>query len=398
MWWLLTIALFLLVVLLSTLLFRRRRQAEETINALNEQISHLDKQKSAIEARLQAREHALFNNMIEGVLWLDSHRRIQLINSALSHLLGIQGKVEGRPLMEVARMPQLLEAISETEQNGQIKAYDLELTSLEDRHLEVNGAVIANDATGPQGLILVFHDLTRVNQLEKTRQEFVANVSHELRTPLSIIKGYIETLLDGAKDDPTVAERFLHIIQRHTARLTLLIEDLLTLSRLESGQIRLKFEPTDVKQLLDHVLEELSARTRQDNVTIHNDLPDGLSLTIDSNRIYQVFLNLLDNAIKYGRHPGNVWVRVEEPDPDRTTIAVQDDGPGIPAEAQERLFERFYRADSARSRERGGTGLGLAIVKHIIHSHHGKIWLDSHPDRGTTFYFSLPRQSDGVSS
>jgi two-component system phosphate regulon sensor histidine kinase PhoR len=255
--------------------------------------------------------------------------------------------------------------------------------------LQVNAAAISNSAGEREGTILVFHDLTRLKQLERTREEFVANVSHELRTPLSLIKGYVETLLDGARNNPEVAERFLRIIERNTQRLDLLIQDLLTISALESERIKLVLQPVNLRPLADKIFADLNSRAENKNMELINELPD-LMAKADTNRIDQVLANLVENAIKYGRPHGQVSIGGKKIDGDEIEIHVSDDGPGIPAEALDRVFERFYRVDKARSRDQGGTGLGLSIVKHIVQAHGGKVWVESELGKGATFFFTLP--------
>ena len=228
-----------------------------------------------------------------------------------------------------------------------------------------------------------------MKQPERQREEFVANVSHELRTPLSLIKGYVETLLDGARNDPAVAERFLKIIERNTQRLDLLIQDLLTISALESERLKLELQPVNLHSLAEKVLGDLSSKAENKNVSLVNELPE-LTANGDVNRLDQVLANLVDNAIKYGRAEGSVRVGGKKLDDGRLEIFVQDDGPGIPPEAIDRVFERFYRVEKARSRDQGGTGLGLAIVKHIVHAHGGEVWAKSEIGRGATFFFTLP--------
>ena len=267
--------------------------------------------------------------------------------------------------------------------------YEMKLPGLEEHWLQINAAVIHGGDGRRLGAILVFHDLTRLKQLERTREEFVANVSHELRTPLSLIKGYAETLLDSARNDPALTERFLKIIERNTHRLDLLIQDLLTISALESGRIKLNLQPVNVRQLAEKVLGDLKTRAGAKSVKLVNDVPD-LTATADENRLEQVLANLVDNAIKYGRADGTVTIGGHKADEDKIEIFVQDDGPGIPPEALDRVFERFYRVDKARSREQGGTGLGLSIVKHIVQNHGGKVWVKSEPGKGAIFFFTLP--------
>jgi two-component system phosphate regulon sensor histidine kinase PhoR len=243
-----------------------------------------------------------------------------------------------------------------------------------------------------QGSILVFHDLTRLKQLESARKEFVANVSHELRTPLSLIKGYCETLLDGAKDQPEVASRFLLTIDRNAERLKLLIEDLLTVSELESGRVTLNLQPVSLRGSVEKVLGDYQKKATLRSIRLENRVPE-LTVRADSGRLEQVMGNLVDNSIKYGRESGYVSVEARDIEGGMVEICVRDDGPGIPPESLERVFERFYRVDKARSREQGGTGLGLSIVKHIVQSHQGRVWAKSEAGKGAAFFFTLPAAS-----
>jgi two-component system phosphate regulon sensor histidine kinase PhoR len=279
--------------------------------------------------------------------------------------------------------------VNQVEAKGQVLNYELKLPDLSERWLQVNAAAISNSNGEREGTILVFHDLTRLKQLERTREEFVANVSHELRTPLSLIKGYVETLLDGARNNPEVAQRFLKIIERNTQRLDLLIQDLLTISALESERIKLALLPTNLRLLADKIFADLHARAEGKNIQLINELPE-LTALADANRLDQVLANLVDNAIKYGRMQGRVIVGGKFVEDQKVQVYVRDDGPGIPSEALDRVFERFYRVDKARSRDQGGTGLGLSIVKHIVQAHGGKVWVESELGKGATFYFTLP--------
>jgi two-component system phosphate regulon sensor histidine kinase PhoR len=277
---------------------------------------------------------------------------------------------------------------------GQLLNYELELPDEERRFIQINANTLLDRQSRREGIILECRDLTRLRQLENTRREFVANVSHELRTPLSLIKGFAETLLHGAKDDPEVAERFLRTIEKHADRLTYLIEDLLTLSRLESGQIVMNTQSVGLLATVNQVLADLEPRVREKEVTVINEVEAGLSVRADADRLQQVLFNLVDNAVKYGKHAGQVRLGARRAEGGRVEVRVSDDGPGIPPAALHRIFERFYRADKARSREQGGTGLGLAIVKHIVQFHGGTVWAESAPDQGTTFFFTLPAQAD----
>jgi two-component system phosphate regulon sensor histidine kinase PhoR len=327
--------------------------------------------------------------MLEGLLLLDRSRKIYLANRAFKNLFGVKTEMRGKTVMEVLRLHELAELVERVEAEKQVFDYELKVPELHERWLQVNAALISNSAGEREGTILVFHDLTRLRQLERTREEFVANVSHELRTPLSLIKGYVETLLDGARNNPDVAEHFLRIIARNAERLDLLIQDLLTISALESGRVQLNLQPVGLRAITEKVFVDLRTRAGSRNVQLKNELPD-LIANADESRLEQVLANLVDNAIKYGRQNGSVIVGGKSLDGDKVEIFVQDDGPGIPAESLDRVFERFYRVDKARSREQGGTGLGLSIVKHIVQNHGGEVWAKSEQGKGATFFFTLP--------
>jgi two-component system phosphate regulon sensor histidine kinase PhoR len=327
--------------------------------------------------------------MLEGLLLLDRHRRIYLANRAFKNLFGLKTELRGKTIMEALRVHELAALVERVEADGQVLDYELKLPKLSERWLQVNAASIFDSAGQREGTVLVFHDLTRLKQLERTREEFVANVSHELRTPLSLIKGYVETLLDGARNDPEVAGRFLKIIERNAQRLDLLIQDLLTISALEAGRIKLNLQPVELRPLVEKVFADLKPPAAAKNISLVNSLPD-LAATADADRLEQVLANLVDNAIKYGRAQGTVTVGGHQADDGTMEIFVQDDGPGIPPESLDLIFERFYRVDKARSLEQGGTGLGLSIVKHIVQSHGGKVWVKSEPGKGATFFFTLP--------
>jgi two-component system phosphate regulon sensor histidine kinase PhoR len=219
----------------------------------------------------------------------------------------------------------------------------------------------------------------------------VANVSHELRTPLSLIKGATETLIDGAKQDPASVDKLLAIIDRHADRLTLLIDDLLLLAKLDSGRMSLNLQPLSLHEVVQETMEDFAPRAAARSMRLENGLAPDLLAQADPDRLRQVLSNLIDNAVKFGRQGGNVTISSRVLDEHWLELGVQDDGPGIPPEAKARIFERFYRVDKARSREQGGTGLGLAIVKHVVQAHGGDVRVESELGRGTTFYFTLPR-------
>lgn len=367
---------------------RRLRQQREQARA--EFTAESLRQHEQLVAETRAQQEALFNSMVEGVLLLDAAGRVQLVNESLRRLLALPEDPRGRQLLEAIRWPALPALVARAAAGERVQDVELESPGPHPRTLDVNAAAWLDRDGRTQGTILVFHDITRLKELENTRREFVANVSHELRTPLSLIKGFVETLQDGAKNDPATASRFLEKIEKHTDRLAFLIEDLLTISKLESGQAVLNLQRLELHAAAQHVLDDLQRRAADKSVTLRNEIATSLFARADADRLDQVFSNLVDNAIKYGRAGGEVIVGATTAGGGFVEVFVRDNGPGIPAEACERVFERFFRVDKARSREQGGTGLGLAIVKHIVQSHGGTVRVESEPGRGSTFLFTLP--------
>jgi two-component system, OmpR family, phosphate regulon sensor histidine kinase PhoR len=386
MWPCLTIAAIVIAIAIYFFWHRKFTRLQRKVQGEIEDFQR-HQQQTTIDAKAQ--QQVLFNSMLEGLLLLDRGRKIYLANRAFKNLFGVKTEMRGKTVMEVLRLHELAELVERAEAEKQVFDYELKFPELSGRWLQVNAAVISNSAGEREGTILVFHDLTRLKQLERTREEFVANVSHELRTPLSLIKGYVETLLDGAHKNPEVSEHFLHIIARNAERLDLLIQDLLTISALESGRVQLKLQPVQLHAVADKVLADLRSRADSRGITLKNELPD-LTCSADEGRLEQVLANLVDNAIKYGRPQGNVVLGGNNIGAEKIEIFVRDDGPGIPTESLDRVFERFYRVDKARSRDAGGTGLGLSIVKHIVQNHGGEVWAKSEPGKGATFFFTLP--------
>lgn len=351
------------------------------------ELLHQSRQQAALQQQTQ--QQAVYNSMVEGLLLLDESGRIQLANRAFVRLFGVASAVAGKTIIEVLRLHELAELVGQLGPDQPWVSRELKVAGDAELRLQVSAAAVLGGDDQRHGTILVFHDVTRLQQLERTREEFVANVSHELRTPLSHIRGYVETLLGGAKDDPEVATRFLQTIERNAGRLQTLIEDLLTISELESGRVTLNPQTVSLRAVLDKVREDFQARASVKGIALSSEAAD-LPVRADVGRLEQVVSNLVDNAIKYGRRGGRVVIGGRTTGDGQTEVFVQDDGPGLPAEALERVFERFYRVDKARSREQGGTGLGLSIVKHIVQSHGGQVWATSTPGQGATFFFTLP--------
>ena len=386
------LAVVVLTLALALLFFidrRRLRSSRELVSQLRGERDNAAQRQCEMEDQTRAERQTLFNSMVEGVVLLDRSDRIQLVNQSLEKQFMLSVDVRGQTLAEAFRRPELTQLLARLETERKVLSCDLEIGGNEARSFEVSASMVLDREGRPQGSIFVFHDLTRIRQLENTRREFVANVSHELRTPLSLIKGYVETLLDGAMTDPELTAKFLRTIERHSNRLTNLIEDLLTISRLESGQITLQLKTIPLRPFASSLMAEMQSRAQERGTALVNEIPEQLHGRADPDRLEQVFVNLVENAIKYGRAKGRVVVKGRAVN-GHVELCVADDGPGIPLEARERVFERFYRVDRARSRESGGTGLGLAIVKHIVQSHGGKVWLESEPGNGAQFYFTLP--------
>lgn len=367
--------------------WRAKFRAQQELRTAEIEAARQRQQQTSVDA--QAQQKILFDSMLEGLLLLDRAKKIHLANRAFKNLFGLKPELRGKTVVEALRLHELDELLSRVESEKQVLDYELKLPGLGERWLQVNAAAITNSAGEREGTILVFHDLTRLKQLERQREEFVANVSHELRTPLSLIKGYVETLLDGARNDPAVTERFLKIIERNANRLDLLIQDLLTISALESGRMKLNLQPVNLKALAERVFNDLHSKAEGKGTKLVCEIPE-LTANGDPHRLDQVLANLVDNAIKYGRASGTVAVGGRKLAGGMIEISVRDDGPGIPAEALDRVFERFYRVDKARSRDQGGTGLGLSIVKHIVQAHGGEVRAESEPGRGAEFFFTLP--------
>jgi two-component system, OmpR family, phosphate regulon sensor histidine kinase PhoR len=371
---------------------RRCRAFEKKFLAERREVERLRDLLELAGERAQVERQALFNSMAEGFLLLDRAGHVEAINQTLENFFSLQSDPRGKSIIEVFRLHELLELWEQVQRDGQVRRFELEVRGPSNRFFEVSAAGLRGRYGGIDGGVFIFHDVTRLKQLENTRREFVANVSHELRTPLTLIKGFVETLLDGAMNDPEVMQRFLRTISKHTDRLTFLIEDLLTISRLESGQIILNQQEIALRPLVERVVEDLQSRAAEREITLINDVAEDIEVLVDADRAQQVLFNLIDNGIKYGHPKG--FVQVGAGICDGVVRAwVKDNGPGIPTESVDRVFERFYRVDRARSRDQGGTGLGLAIVKHIVQLHGGKAWAESKPGQGSTFYLTLPKQN-----
>jgi two-component system phosphate regulon sensor histidine kinase PhoR len=374
---------------------------DDPIDALERRVAGMDRQLRSQLARAEAergRLEAVLRNMVDGVVVLGVDGRIVLCNAAAAVQLGIPsvGEFLGARLSALCRKPDVVglvdELLGSTEQPS---PREIVIESGQRRVLWVSAARLV-EPDGRHGAILVLHDVTRLRQLEAVRADFVANVSHELRTPLTAIRGYAETLLTGALDEPTRARSFVQVIERHSERLSRLIDDLLTLSDLELGRAALHPESLSIAEAVDAAFEVVRAKADRHHIQLRTDLsPDLPPIHADRDRIEQVVINLVDNAIKYSPPDARVSVRARRlgngDGGGAVELEVVDGGIGIPEKDIPRLTERFFRVDRARSRELGGTGLGLAIVKHIVQAHGGTMAIESRVDVGTTVRLTLPR-------
>ena len=329
----------------------------------------------------------MFANMPDGILVTNAEGKIEFANPAFCSMFDLTDDPSGKTVMEAIRIHQANDLIKRLNIESSVTNEEFMLPNLEQRYLQANGVAIREKNEIYRGAILVFHDLTRIKRLENHRQEFVANVSHELRTPLSIIKGYIETLLDIETDTESNNHRFLKKIENHSERLTFLIEDILTLSRLESGAITLEKNHVNIHNLTESVFESLKEMAEKKGVQLKNNVHKDFVMLADHRRIFQALNNLIENGIKYG---GKCVCVSAEKNKEEIDICIEDDGPGIPSESCERIFERFYRIDKARSREMGGTGLGLSIVKHVTQLHAGNARVESSAGEGARFHLAFP--------
>jgi len=338
----------------------------------------------------------VLKGMAEGVLVVDDRGRIAMINDALRKLFSLSTEVVDKTPLEFIRNAELEGAIQEAIRGRENPSFELTLPSFMGKIFEVNVVGIHPSSEefhkmggGMRGAIAVFHDISRLKELEKVRQDFVANVSHELRTPLTTIKGYAETLLEGALKEE-VAFQFVQVIKRQSDRLTKIVEDLLALSKIELKEFLLKIEILPFPELVEDVLRYIQEAAEKKKISISVELPTSLMVRADRNYLEQILINLIDNAIKYGKEGGKITVFAVQRNQSEVEVSVSDNGIGIPKEDLPRIFERFYRVDKGRSQELGGTGLGLSIVKHLIQAHGGRVWAESQLGEGSTFYFTLP--------
>ena len=361
---------------------------------LNRMAAQLAEQIAVITQQRNEQE-AILESMHEGVLALDTQERVITVNRAAEALLGVVAtQAKGHTIQEVVRNVALQRLLVAAVRSPEPTTADIVLRGAGERFLQATATAL-RDARGREiGVLVVLNDVTQLRRLENIRRDFVSNVSHELKTPITSIKGFVETLRDGALEDGEHAERFLGIIARHAERLQAIIEDLLTLSRLEqdSDDYDIPRLETSLLDVIQAAVLDCAAKGEAQHVTVVPTCTAGLRAAVNAPLLEQALVNLLENAIIYSNPGSRVWVTARQED-DLLVIEVRDQGTGIPQDHLDRIFERFYRVDKARSRERGGTGLGLAIVKHIAQVHGGQVSVTSAVGQGSTFTVRLPLQA-----
>lgn len=359
---------------------------------LNQMAEEIDDRVRTIAEQRDELE-ALLSSMVEGVLAVDASERVILMNQAAATLLEVDPvDAHGRSIQEVVRNHDLQRFVARALASLTPIEGDIVLRGAEDRFLQAHGTILRDAHGSGTSALVVLNDVTRLRRLEKVRRDFVANVSHELRTPITSIKGFVETLRDGALDDRESAERFMGIIERHADRLHAIVEDLLSLASIEQDAERggVVIEDGSLAEALRSAVKDCELKAAQRGIVIELSCAEGITTKMDALLLEQAVVNLLDNAIKYSDPGSKIQVTAVQADSE-TTIRVSDTGCGIAKEHLPRLFERFYRVDKARSRKLGGTGLGLAIVKHIVQAHEGKVRVESELGKGSTFTIHLPR-------
>lgn len=380
-----------------------RDELSELGDALNETARRLDQQIRLLSGE-RNQSSAILRSMVEGVAVVDAQERLVFCNRAFAETLNLEpAGSEGRPLIEVLRITDLLELIRRALKGEEGLQSNIAMGIVQHRSFSVTAAPVkaldqgagteSRPADRPSGAVVVLHDVTELRRLERVRQDFVANVSHEFKTPLTAIQGFAETLLAGALEDPKNNKRFLEIIRDHAARLARLTDDLLKLARMDAGKLEVEFSPVSLTELIEGCAEITLLKASRKEIVLDIEIPPGLpSIRGDARLLREVLQNLLDNAVQYTPSGSRIHVNATA-GAREAVVTVSDTGIGIPLADQERIFERFYRVDDARSREAGGTGLGLSIAKHIVEAHGGRLWVESAVGSGSRFSFSIPLAS-----
>lgn len=366
--------------------------AEDELGILNQSLHRLGLRIRDLLDRVNVesgRREAILASMSEGVLAADNRLQVIFCNDSLAAAVGATNPVApGTPVLDLVRDPELVNLLTQVIATGEPVKRRLQLSAGEGKTFEAQAASLA--MPNSRGVLVILHDITDIERLERVRKDFVANVSHELRTPLTAIRGYAETLLGGAMADTEHNRRFVEIIQAHAIRLNNIAADLMILSELESGRPAPLPERVSIKDAVDMAISTVESEARVRGVFLHSSVAEGVEVLGHKIRLEQALVNLLDNAVKFNREEGEAGVTVTVTAEGKINIAVSDTGSGIPSSDLPRIFERFYRVDRARSRAVGGTGLGLSIVKHVIERMNGTLRVESAVGRGSTFTIQLP--------
>lgn len=365
-----------------------RDEMGELILAFNNMMDHLRQQHLALLEE-NSQFNTVLNYMADGVLITESEGNVRLINPTATRLFDLSEETAlSRSFAEVVRHHQLIDLWQQCQSEEQEVTAAVEIG----RELFLQAIITPFEEGWARGYLVILQDLTTVRHLQTVRRDFVSNISHELRTPLASLRVIIETLQDSAYDDPETAVRFLDRAASEVDVLTQMVEELLELSRIESGQVPLRLQATSVADLLLKPLDRLKPQAERARIDLILDLPAALpKVQADPERIHQIVTNLLHNAIKFTPDGGEITLQAHRDEAENAVvISVHDTGIGIPKEDVGRIFERFYKSDRARTRGRGGTGLGLAISRHIVQAHNGRIWVKSKEQKGSSFYFTLP--------
>lgn len=372
------------------------RELATLAEGLNSMAARLDDQINLLQAQ-RSEQQAIHQSMSNGLIALDPQQRILSVNRATERMLGIDGStVRGRMLQEVLREPEVHRFVSDAMQaaqrSGASRVTEFQLRNAGGQRIQAVSQPLRDSRDAVAGLLVLMTDVTELRRLETIRSDFAANVSHELRTPITNIKGYVETMLEVGVSDESQTRRFLEIINRNTQRLASIIEDLLALAKLEQPGTRSTLERQQVSavRVVESAIGQLDADITAKGMRIRMDVPADLQALANVQLLEQALGNLISNAVKYSPAGTTITISGTRESGGETSIAVRDEGPGIPVEHQSRIFERFYRVDRARSRELGGTGLGLSIVKHIALVHRGSVTVESSPGSGSTFRLTLP--------
>ena len=360
----------------------------EAINDMAGHLGHIINEISAVKNRLEA----LLENTVNGIIMIDDQSRIAYINPAGMALLGLEQNPLGGNVIEAIKSYDLLEMIDKVKSEANPMRKSIRAYQADEKHIEVNVVPInEGKREGAMSILIVMNDITETRRLEKVRKDFVANVSHELKTPVATISGFAETLLSEGDENAEHVEEFSTVIFKEAQRMKKLINDLLELSRLESGKVSLNIQPLDMISLIKESIALVKMRNPIAKARIEfNEPGEELQFDGDPDSITHILENLLDNALNYSNDGGLITVNLERYGKKGVRVSVRDEGEGIPEAELPRIFERFYRVDKARSRKTGGTGLGLAIAKHLVENHGGTLEVESYPGKGSIFSFALP--------